>query len=86
MAKLRMKDGVSGFPRREESPYDTFGVGHSSTSISAALGMAVAARDKGEDRRVVAIIGDGAMSAGQAFEALNNAGVIDANLLAIQLK
>ncbi len=83
MAKLRMKDGVSGFPRREESPYDTFGVGHSSTSISAALGMAVAARDKGEDRRVVAIIGDGAMSAGQAFEALNNAGVIDANLLVV---
>ncbi len=83
MAKLRMKDGVSGFPRREESPFDTFGVGHSSTSISAALGMAVAARDKGEDRRVVAIIGDGAMSAGQAFEALNNAGVIDANLLVV---
>ncbi|GAB1392435.1 1-deoxy-D-xylulose-5-phosphate synthase [Rhodocyclaceae bacterium] len=83
MAKLRMKDGVSGFPRREESPYDTFGVGHSSTSISAALGMAVAARDKGEDRRVVAIIGDGAMSAGQAFEALNNAGVLDANLLVV---
>jgi 1-deoxy-D-xylulose-5-phosphate synthase len=83
MTKLRMKDGVSGFPRREESPYDTFGVGHSSTSISAALGMAVAARDKGEDRRVVAIIGDGAMSAGQAFEALNNAGVVDANLLVV---
>jgi len=83
MVRLRMKDGVSGFPRREESPYDTFGVGHSSTSISAALGMAVAARDKGEERRVVAVIGDGAMSAGQAFEALNNAGVIDANLLVI---
>ncbi|MCX8086690.1 MAG: 1-deoxy-D-xylulose-5-phosphate synthase [Rhodocyclaceae bacterium] len=83
MARLRMKDGPSGFPRREESIYDTFGVGHSSTSISAALGMAVAVRDKGEDRRVVAIIGDGAMSAGQAFEALNNAGVIDANLLVI---
>jgi 1-deoxy-D-xylulose-5-phosphate synthase len=83
MAQLRMKDGVSGFPRRSESPYDTFGVGHSSTSISAALGMAVAARDKGENRNVVAIIGDGAMSAGQAFEALNNAGVIDANLLVI---
>jgi 1-deoxy-D-xylulose-5-phosphate synthase len=83
MARLRMKDGVGGFPRRCESPYDTFGVGHSSTSISAALGMAVAARDKGEDRRVVAIIGDGAMSAGQAFEALNNAGVVDANLLVI---
>jgi 1-deoxy-D-xylulose-5-phosphate synthase len=83
MARLRMKDGISGFPRRDESPYDTFGVGHSSTSISAALGMAVAARDKGEQRRAVAIIGDGAMSAGQAFEALNNAGVIDANLLVI---
>jgi len=83
MARLRMKDGISGFPKRDESPYDTFGVGHSSTSISAALGMAVAARMKGESRRVVAIIGDGAMSAGQAFEALNNAGVIDANLLVI---
>ena len=83
MARLRMKDGVSGFPRRCESIYDTFGVGHSSTSISAALGMAVAARDKGEERRVVAVIGDGARSAGQAFEALNNAGVVDANLLVI---
>ncbi len=83
MARLRMKDGLSGFPKRDESPYDTFGVGHSSTSISAALGMAVAARDRGESRRVVAIIGDGAMSAGQAFEALNNAGVIDANLLVV---
>ena len=83
MARLRMQDGVSGFPRRVESPYDTFGVGHSSTSISAALGMAVAARNKGEKRCCVAIIGDGAMSAGQAFEALNNAGVIDANLLVI---
>jgi 1-deoxy-D-xylulose-5-phosphate synthase len=83
MARLRMKNGIGGFPRRAESVYDTFGVGHSSTSISAALGMAVAARDKGEDRRVVAIIGDGAMSAGQAFEALNNAGVADANLLVI---
>ena len=83
MARLRMKDGISGFPRRIESAYDTFGVGHSSTSISAALGMAVAARNKGEERRVVAIIGDGAMSAGEAFEALNNAGVIDANLLVV---
>jgi 1-deoxy-D-xylulose-5-phosphate synthase len=83
MARLRVQDGISGFPKRDESPYDTFGVGHSSTSISAALGMAVAARDQGEDRRVVAIIGDGAMSAGQAFEALNNAGVVDANLLVI---
>lgn len=83
MARLRMIDGVSGFPRRSESHFDTFGVGHSSTSISAALGMAVAIKHKNEDRRVVAIIGDGAMSAGQAFEALNNAGVIDANLLVI---
>ncbi|TRZ70312.1 MAG: 1-deoxy-D-xylulose-5-phosphate synthase [Rhodocyclaceae bacterium] len=83
MGLLRMQDGISGFPRRSESEYDTFGVGHSSTSISAALGMAVAARNKGEGRRVVAIIGDGAMSAGEAFEALNNAGVIDANLLVI---
>ena len=83
MDRLRMKDGVSGFPRRVESQFDTFGVGHSSTSISAALGMAVAARNRGEERRVAAIIGDGAMSAGQAFEALNNAGVMDANLLVI---
>src|SRR5262245_2400574 len=83
MARLRMQDGISGFPRRAESEYDTFGVGHSSTSISAALGMAVAAKAKGEDRSVIAIIGDGAMSAGQAFEALNNAGVMDANLLVI---
>lgn len=83
MARLRMIDGVSGFPRRCESHFDTFGVGHSSTSISAALGMAVAVKHKNEDRRVVAIIGDGAMSAGQAFEAMNNAGVIDANLLVI---
>ncbi len=83
MAKLRMQGGIAGFPRRTESEYDTFGVGHSSTSISAALGMAVAARDKGEARHVVAIIGDGAMSAGMAFEALNNAGVVDANLLVV---
>jgi hypothetical protein len=71
------------FPRRDESEYDTFGTGHSSTSISAALGMAIAARNKGEQRHVVAVIGDGAMSAGMAFEALNNAGVADANLLVI---
>ena len=83
MERLRMRDGISGFPKRSESPFDTFGVGHSSTSISAALGMAVAAKRRGDGRRVVAIIGDGAMSAGQAFEALNNAGVIDANLLVI---
>jgi 1-deoxy-D-xylulose-5-phosphate synthase len=83
MAKLRMHGGVSGFPKRSESRYDTFGVGHSSTSISAALGMALAAKIKGETRKVVAIIGDGAMSAGQAFEALNNAGVADADMLVV---
>lgn len=83
MTSLRMHKGMSGFPKRTESIYDTFGVGHSSTSISAALGMAVAARNKNEERRVTAIIGDGAMSAGQAFEALNNGGTIDANLLVI---
>src|SRR5205814_7550046 len=75
MARLRMNDGISGFPRREESEYDTFGTAHSSTSISAALGMAIAAKLKGEHRKAVAIIGDGAMTAGMAFEALNNAGM-----------
>ncbi len=83
MNRLRMYGGVSGFPKRSESPFDTFGVGHSSTSISAALGMALAARHKGEERKVIAIIGDGAMSAGMAFEALNNAGVADADMLVI---
>ncbi|MDR2637244.1 MAG: 1-deoxy-D-xylulose-5-phosphate synthase [Zoogloeaceae bacterium] len=83
MARLRMKGGISGFPRRAESAYDTFGVGHSSTSISAALGMALAARRKGEEKKVVAIIGDGAMSAGMAFEALNNAGVANVDLLVV---
>ena len=83
MARLRTHGGVSGFPKRSESSYDTFGVGHSSTSISAALGMALGAKLKGESRNTVAIIGDGAMSAGQAFEALNNAGVADANMLVI---
>jgi len=83
MHTLRQWGGLSGFPRRDESQYDTFGTAHSSTSISAALGMAVAARQKGEDRRAVAIIGDGAMSAGMAFEALNNAGVADCDLLVI---
>ncbi len=77
MSSLRQLGGLSGFPRRDESPYDTFGTAHSSTSISAALGMALAAKQKGEDRYSVAIIGDGAMSAGMAFEALNNAGVYD---------
>ena len=83
MARLRMMDGISGFPRRSESKYDAFGTAHSSTSISAALGMAVAAKRKGESRRVVAVIGDGALSAGMAFEALNNAGVMDSDLLVI---
>jgi 1-deoxy-D-xylulose-5-phosphate synthase len=83
MAKLRMAGGVSGFPRRSESAYDTFGTAHSSTSISAALGMAIAAKQKGESRRAIAVIGDGAMSAGMAFEAMNNAGVADCDLLVI---
>ena len=83
MAKLRMRHGIAGFPKRCESEFDTFGVGHSSTSISAALGMALAAKLKGEARKVVAVIGDGAMSAGMAFEALNNAGVADADMLVI---
>ena len=77
MPSLRQHGGLSGFPRRDESPYDTFGTAHSSTSISAALGMALAARTKGEKRHSVAVIGDGAMSAGMAFEALNNAGVYE---------
>ena len=84
MATLRQFGGISGFPQRAESEYDTFGTAHSSTSISAALGMAMAAKQKGEDRYSVAIIGDGAMSAGMAFEALNNAGVEhDARLLVV---
>lgn len=83
MHTLRKKNGLSGFPNRSESEYDAFGVGHSSTSISAALGMALAAAHKGEQRRVIAVIGDGAMSAGQAFEALNHAGSLDANLLVV---
>ena len=83
MAKLRQAGGPSGFPRRVESEYDTFGTAHSSTSISAALGMAVAARLKGEDRRTIAVIGDGAMTAGMAFEAMNNAGISGTDLLVI---
>ncbi|UCV21814.1 1-deoxy-D-xylulose-5-phosphate synthase [Ferribacterium limneticum] len=83
MSTLRMHGGVSGFPKRAESQYDTFGVGHSSTSISAALGMALAAKHKGEDRKTIAIIGDGAMSAGMAFEAMNNVGVADTDMLVI---
>jgi len=79
----RKYKGISGFPKRSESEYDTFGVGHSSTSISAALGMAIAAKLKGENRKSVAVIGDGAMTAGLAFEALNHAGVSDADMLVI---
>ncbi len=82
MHTLRQLGGIGGFPRRDESEYDTFGTAHSSTSISAALGMALAAKLKGEDRKAVAIIGDGAMSAGMAFEALNNAGVSHAGVTA----
>src|SRR5205809_850584 len=87
MSRIRMSGGISGFPRRSESEYDTFGTAHSSTSVSAALGMAQGAKLKGETgenkRHVVAVIGDGAMSAGMAFEALNNAGVMDTDLLVI---
>ena len=75
MPTLRQLNGLSGFPQRSESPYDAFGTAHSSTSISAALGMALAAKQKGEDRHAIAVIGDGAMTAGMAFEAMNNAGV-----------
>ena len=83
MANLRQFGGISGFPRRDESEYDTFGTAHSSTSISAALGMALAAKIQGDGRRSVAIIGDGAMTAGMAFEALNNAGIADGRLLVV---
>jgi len=79
----RKYNGLSGFPKRSESPYDTFGVGHSSTSISAALGMSMAAKYKGENRKSVAIIGDGSMTAGMAFEAMNHAGVADSDVLII---
>ena len=85
MGSLRQFGGLSGFPRRDESEYDTFGTAHSSTSISAALGMAMAAKQKGEDRNSIAIIGDGAMSAGMAFEAMNNAGVQDNSKLLVVL-
>ena len=83
MATLRQLGGLSGFPQRAESEFDAFGTAHSSTSISAALGMAMASRLKGEDRHAIAVIGDGAMTAGMAFEAMNNAGVSDCNLLVI---
>jgi 1-deoxy-D-xylulose-5-phosphate synthase len=83
MARLRMIDGISGFPRRSESKYDVFGTAHSSTSISAALGMAVASKLTGESRHCIAVIGDGAMSAGMAYEAMNNAGAMDVDVLVI---
>ena len=83
MSTLRQLGGLSGFPQRAESEFDTFGTAHSSTSISAALGMAMAAKIKGDDRYSVAIIGDGALTAGMAFEALNNAGVADCRLLVV---
>ncbi|MBT6066318.1 MAG: 1-deoxy-D-xylulose-5-phosphate synthase, partial [Proteobacteria bacterium] len=83
MQTIRKAGGLSGFLKRTESEFDSFGAGHSSTSISAALGMAIAAKIKGESNQVVAIIGDGALTAGQAMEALNNAGDLDANLLVV---
>src|SRR5690606_8508361 len=83
MASLRRGGGLAGFPRREESEYDAFGAGHSSTSISAALGMAEAFRQTGAARRAIAVIGDGAMTAGMAFEALNNAGATELPLLVV---
>jgi 1-deoxy-D-xylulose-5-phosphate synthase len=83
MGTLRQRHGLSGFPRRDESEFDAFGTAHSSTSISAALGMAIAAQQKGEQRHAIAVIGDGAMTAGMAFEALNNGGVSTSKLLVI---
>lgn len=83
MATLRQKGGLAAFPRRTESEYDSFGVGHSSTSISAALGMAIAASLQGSNRKSIAVIGDGALTAGMAFEALNHATVVDADMLVI---
>jgi len=83
MKSLRQKGGLAGFPKRDESEYDAFGTGHSSTSISAALGMSIAAHQTGSNRKTVAVIGDGALSGGMAFEALNHAGDSDADLLVI---
>ncbi|SKA93056.1 1-deoxy-D-xylulose-5-phosphate synthase [Thiothrix eikelboomii] len=83
MHSIRQAEGLAGFPKRSESPYDTFGVGHSSTSIAAALGMALAAKQKGEAWQAIAVIGDGAMTAGMAYEALNHAGDLDADLLVV---
>ena len=83
MGSIRRKGGLAGFPKRAESEYDTFGVGHSSTSISAALGMSIAARLQKSGRKSIAVIGDGAMTAGMAFEALNHAGHLHADMLVI---
>src|SRR5690606_20165157 len=83
MGTLLQKNGIAAIPRRVESEYDTFGVGHSSTSISAALGMAIAARMQGSGRRSIAVIGDGALTAGMAFEALNHASDVQADMLVI---
>ena len=83
LGTIKKKNGLCGFPRREESEYDDFGVGHSSTSISAALGMALAAKQQGIDRHAIAVIGDGAMTAGMAYEALNHAGEIDTEMLVV---
>lgn len=83
MPTIRAKDGICAFPNRSESEYDAFGVGHASTSISAALGMAIASQLRDEDKRMVAIIGDGSITGGMAFEAMNHAGALDANLLVI---
>src|SRR5690606_2925564 len=83
MVSIRQAEGLAGFPKRSESPYDAFGVGHSSTSISAALGMALANRDLEQRHKTVAIIGDGAMTAGMAFEALNHAAHTKADLLVV---
>ncbi|RVU83262.1 1-deoxy-D-xylulose-5-phosphate synthase [Leucothrix sargassi] len=83
LSSIRKEGGLSGFPKRSESEYDTFGVGHSSTSISAALGMALAAKQQGLDRQTIAVIGDGALTAGMAYEAMNHAGDLDANMLVV---
>jgi 1-deoxy-D-xylulose-5-phosphate synthase len=83
LSTIKQRDGLAPFPSRTESPYDTFGVGHSSTSVSAALGMAIAAERQGDPRRAIAVIGDGALSAGMAFEALNHAGSLPINLLVV---
>ena len=83
LSSIRKEGGLSGFPKRSESEYDTFGVGHSSTSISAALGMAIAAKQQGIDRQSIAVIGDGALTAGMAYEAMNHAGDLDARMLVV---